>query len=74
VELPIKDTRSWTNEHTITRHSLATVPGAFFLFGGGYTLKQSRMARLSLGAVDPNRPDLLEEGLSSLEKAIASPQ
>jgi len=72
VKLPIKDTYGWINGHAIANHSLAVVPGTFFLFRDGYDLKQSRMIRLSLGAVDPDWSDSLEAGLASLEKAITS--
>jgi len=71
VKLPIKDTYRWINGHTITRHSLAAIPGAFFSFGEDSSLKRSQMIRLGLGAIDPDRSNVLES-LASLEKAITS--
>jgi aspartate/methionine/tyrosine aminotransferase len=69
VKLPIPDTYGWVNEHTIKHHSLAVVPGAFFLFREGYELSKSSMVRLGLGNVNPDKPNL-GEALKVLEKAL----
>ena len=69
TKLPIKDTHRWMNETTIPRHSLATVPGTFFLFERGYELVRSDRVRLGLGAIDPHKP-VLGKGLEILQKAI----
>jgi aspartate/methionine/tyrosine aminotransferase len=69
VQLPTPDTHEWMNLHAIPRYSVAAVPGTFFLFKSGYELKRSSMIRLSLGNIDPDRPNLVE-GLRALEKAL----
>lgn len=69
IDLPIKDTYSWTNEHVIPHHSLAAVPGAFFLFKSGYKLMRSNKIRLGLGNIDPDKPKLAE-AFGSLERAL----
>ncbi len=69
VRLPIADTRKWIDEETIPKHSLAAVPGAFFLFRNGYALAKSNMIRLGLGAIDPEG-SALNESLSALEAAF----
>jgi len=69
VKLPVKDTHKWINEHTIKRHSLAAVPGAFFLFKDDYKLVKSNRIRLGLGSMNPDKPNLTQ-GLEVLEKAI----
>lgn len=71
VEVPIKDTYRWINECTIPRHSLAFVPGTFFLFEDGYATVKSSMIRLGLGNVNPDRPNVLE-AFEELEKAISA--
>jgi len=60
VKLPIKDTHKWINEHAIPYYGLAPVPGAFFLFRRGYEIEESNMARLGLGGIDPDNPNLSE--------------
>jgi aspartate/methionine/tyrosine aminotransferase len=60
VKLPIKDTHKWINEHAIPYYGLAPVPGAFFLFRKGYEIEESNMARLGLGGIDPDNPNLSE--------------
>jgi len=69
VNTPIDDTYKWTNNHTIPRHSLATVPGAFFLFKNDYTLRKSNKIRLSLGNFNPEEPRLTE-ALETLGKSM----
>jgi aspartate/methionine/tyrosine aminotransferase len=69
VTLPIADTYRWTNEQTIPKHSLATVPGTFFIFGSDCKLARSNMIRLGIGAIDPEGSMLLES-LSALETAL----
>lgn len=69
VKLPVQDTYRWVNEYTIRHHSLAVVPGAFFLFRKGYELAESNMIRLGLGNLNPDKPNL-GEALEVLEKAI----
>jgi len=71
AKLPVKDSCRWMNQNAIPRHSLAAVPGTFFLFKGGNRLVRSDMIRLSLGNIDPDGSDL-HEGLESLEKALAN--
>ncbi len=73
VKLPVKDTRRWTNEHTIKRHKLAAVPGAFFLFKNDYKLIMSNRIRLGVGSLNPDSPKLTE-GLDVLEKAVRNVQ
>lgn len=69
VKLPVKDTYKWTDEQTIPHHSLATVPGAFFLFRDGYKLAKSNMMRLGLGYLNPDTPNL-SEAFDILQAAI----
>jgi len=69
VKLLIKDTYKWINEHAIPHYSIAPVPGAFFLFKSGYKLIRSRMVRVGLGNINPDKPNL-SEALNALEKAI----
>jgi len=71
VELPVKDTYKWINEHAIPRYSLATVPGTFFLFKSGYKLTKSNMIRLGLGNINPDKPNLAE-GFEVLENALST--
>jgi hypothetical protein len=65
----MKDTHAWINQHAIGRHSLAAVPGAFFLFKDDYELVESNRIRLGLGALNPDEPQL-RETFEVLEKAI----
>ena len=69
VKTPIKDTHKWNNECTIPRHSLATVPGAFFLFEDDYTMMRTDMIRLSLGKVRPDS-QTLAKALEALKTAL----
>ncbi|MCL6578956.1 MAG: pyridoxal phosphate-dependent aminotransferase [Candidatus Bathyarchaeota archaeon] len=69
IELPIKDTYGWINEHAIPKYSLAPVPGAFFLFKSNYRLVKSNMVRLGLGNVNPDNPNLVE-AFDVFEKAL----
>jgi len=73
VKTPIEDTHKWTNEHTIPRHSLAAVPGTFFLFKNDYALTRTNMLRLSLGNVDPEK-QTLTEALNTLKTALTHQQ
>lgn len=69
VKLSIADTHKWMNEHAIPRHSLAAVPGAFFLFKDGYELVKSDRIRLSLGDINPDGSSLAD-GLAALGQAM----
>ena len=69
VKLPVEDTYRWTNEVTIPQHSLAVVPGTFFLFKDDYTLVRSSMVRLGVGALTPN-VQALNEAFDVMLKAI----
>jgi aspartate/methionine/tyrosine aminotransferase len=69
VKLPIEDTHVWTEKYTLPHFSLAAVPGAFFLFRSGYELARTNMARLGLGSINPNEPNLTE-ALDTFEKAM----
>lgn len=69
IKLPVRDTHKWINQHAIRRHSLAAVPGAFFLFKDDYELMESNRIRLGLGALNPDEPQL-HEALEVLGKAI----
>jgi aspartate/methionine/tyrosine aminotransferase len=69
VKLPVKDAYKWINEYTIKRHSLAAVPGAFFLFENDYKLMESNRIRLGLGSLNPEEPKL-HEAFEVLEKAV----
>ncbi|MCJ7431001.1 pyridoxal phosphate-dependent aminotransferase [Candidatus Bathyarchaeota archaeon] len=69
TRLPLRDTYKWTNEHSIPRHSVAAVPGAFFLFKNGYRLSTSDRTRLSLGNINPNGPSLTD-ALEAFENAM----
>jgi len=69
VDLPIKDTYKWINEQAILHHSVAAVPGTFFLFRCGYKLEKSNKIRLGLGNINPNKQELAE-AFEALEKAL----
>jgi len=68
---PIEDTYRWTNDVTLRKHSLAAVPGAFFLFKEDNKIVKSNMLRLGLGAINPKTG--LQEALEALEKALKIP-
>jgi len=69
VKMPVKDTHKWVNRWAIPRHSLAPVPGTFFLFKNDYKLIKSDMIRLGLGSINPDE-SCLTEALETLEKAL----
>jgi aspartate/methionine/tyrosine aminotransferase len=69
VKLPMANTHRWTNECTIPRYSLATVPGTFFLFKNDYKLTETSMVRLSLGNMNPEKQNLTD-ALDTLEAAL----
>lgn len=69
IKLPVKDSYKWVNEQAIPRHSLALVPGTFFLFKSNYKLIRSNMARLGLGNINPEE-SRLAEALETLAKAL----
>ena len=69
AKLPIRDTHKWTAEHAIPRYGVAPVPGAFFLFGNDYELTRSNMARIGIGNLNPDKPNL-SEALETLGKAL----
>jgi len=73
VKTPLEDTYKWTNEHTIPRHSLATVPGTFFLFKNDYALPRTNMVRLGLGHMNPEK-QTLTEALDTLKTALTHQQ
>jgi aspartate/methionine/tyrosine aminotransferase len=70
LKLPVKDTYKWTNEIAIPRYSLALVPGTFFFFKDDYKFAESIMARLGLGNINPDKPNL-QEAFEVVEKALA---
>jgi aspartate/methionine/tyrosine aminotransferase len=70
VRLPIRNTYKWTNQHAILRHSLAAVPGTFFLFKNGYELCESDRIRLGLGNIHPDQSSLAK-GLGAFEEALS---
>jgi hypothetical protein len=49
---------------------VAPIPGTFFLFKSGYKHETSNMIRLSLGAINPDKPKCLSKALDAMEKAI----
>lgn len=69
ITLSMEDTYRWINEHTMPNYSLATVPGAFFLFKKDYKLAKSNKMRLGLGNITPDKQKLME-ALEVLEKAL----
>lgn len=71
VELPINDTCKWVNEYALPKYGLVPVPGAFFLFKKGYELAESKMIRLGLGNVNPDKSGL-SEAFDVMEKAVSS--
>jgi aspartate/methionine/tyrosine aminotransferase len=71
IKTPIKDTYKWINDHAIPNHSLAPVPGAFFLFRNGYKLVRTDKIRLGLGNINPENPDLAQ-ALETLGKAVGT--
>lgn len=71
VDLPIEDTFKWTSKVTIPRYQLATVPGAFFLFSGGYELARSNKVRVGLGCLNPDSSKL-DEALTIIKQAIVT--
>jgi hypothetical protein len=69
VKTPVKDTYKWINKKAIPHHSLAPVPGTFFLFKNDYNLIESSMIRLGLGNMNPEE-SCLKEALEALGKAL----
>jgi len=69
AKLSTKDTHKWTNEHAIPHHSVAPVPGAFFLFKSDYKLVRSNMVRIGIGNISPGQTSLTE-ALRALEEAL----
>jgi aspartate/methionine/tyrosine aminotransferase len=69
VKMPVKDTHKWINKQMIPHHSLAPVPGTFFLFKSDYKLVESNVIRLGLGSINPENP-CLTEAFEVLEKAL----
>ena len=63
----VKDTYRWTNEYTIPKVGLSTVPGAFFLYEKDYTIVKSNQARLGVGNI---RMGKIDEALSAFEKIV----
>jgi len=64
----IRDTHRWTNNLTIPKMGMATVPGAFFLYKNDYETVKSIAVRLGVGRV---KADELDGALDVLERAIA---
>jgi len=64
----IRDTYRWTNNFSIPKMELATVPGAFFLYKSNYKIIKSNAVRLGVGKM---KTDELDEALFVLERAIA---
>jgi len=73
VKLSIENTHKWVNEHAIPKHSLAVVPGAFFLFRDGCEMVKSSNVRLGLGNIDPEQPNL-GEAFEAFERAVGTYQ
>jgi aspartate/methionine/tyrosine aminotransferase len=69
VELPMKDTYRWINEEAVPHHSLAPVPGTFFLFKSNSKLAKSNKVRLGLGGINPEGSNMTE-ALEALGKAL----
>jgi aspartate/methionine/tyrosine aminotransferase len=69
TETELKDTYKWVNRFCIPEFSLAAVPGAFFLFKK-HEMNKTNKLRLGIGAIDPEKPEALDEALQSLEKAL----
>lgn len=69
VKTPLKDTYKWINDCAIPKHSLALVPGAFFLFKKGYELARTEKIRLGLGEINPDS-SVLSEALEAFENAV----
>ena len=69
TETKLKDTYKWVNKFCIPKFRLAGVPGAFFLFKKHEVNKTNKL-RLGVGAVDPGKPEALENALQSLEEAL----
>lgn len=69
VKMPIKDTYQWINDHAVPKHSLAPVPGTFFLFKKDYRLVRTDKIRLGLGNINPDNPNL-PEALETLGRAV----
>jgi aspartate/methionine/tyrosine aminotransferase len=69
VETQLKDTYRWVNKLCIPKFSLATVPGAFFLFKK-HEINTSNKLRLGIGAINPEKPEALDKTLQNLEKAV----
>ncbi|MGB9740492.1 MAG: pyridoxal phosphate-dependent aminotransferase [Candidatus Bathyarchaeia archaeon] len=69
TKLPIKDTYEWVNEKAVPQHSVAPVPGTFFLFKDDYKFVKSSMIRLGLGNINPEDSSL-NLALEALWKAI----
>jgi len=63
----VKDTYRWTNEYTVPKIGLSTVPGAFFLYEDDYAIVKSNQARLGVGNI---QVDELDEALSAFEKVV----
>ena len=69
IKLPARDTYRWTNEKAIQQHSLAPVPGAFFMFKNGAELMKSNRARVGLGNIDPENPNM-EDAFAAFEESL----
>ena len=69
VNLPVKDTYKWINQHAIQRCSWAAVPGTFFLFENDHNLVESSRVRLGVGGLNPDKPRLAE-AFDVFEKAV----
>jgi len=69
VETKLKDTYKWVNQFCIPKFSLAAVPGTFFLFRK-HEMNKTNKLRLGTGAIDPEKPEVLDNALQSLEKAL----
>jgi len=63
----VRDTYRWTNEYTIPKIGLSTVPGAFFLYEDGYAIVKSNQVRLGVGNI---KMGVLDEALSAFEKVV----
>jgi len=69
VETQLKDTYKWVNKLCIPKFSLAPVPGTFFLFKK-HEINKSNKLRLGIGAIDPEKPESLNNALQTFGKAL----
>ena len=69
IETQLKDTYKWVNKLCIPKYSLAAVPGTFFLFKK-HEINKSNKLRLGIGAINPEKPESLNNALQTFGKAL----